>query len=76
MVTTTHPIPCIAFAVVYILRFIIKTRPEIDIFNDPTFAGFRRTLDCEMKHLCSLSLGVKKRQAELKRKTCFGKRDY
>ena len=47
-----------------LLRFVRETRPEINIFKDPTFAGFQRTLDSEMKRLRSLGLGVKKRQAE------------
>ena len=46
------------------MRFIRETRPEINIFKDPTFAGFQRTLDSEMKRIRSLGLGVKKRQAE------------
>ena len=45
-------------------RFIRETRPEINIFKDPIFAEFQRTLDSEMKCLCSLGLGAKKRRAE------------
>ena len=45
-------------------RFIRETRPEINLFKDPAFTGFQRTLDGEMKRLQSLGLGVKKKQAE------------
>ena len=62
MVTTTHPILCIAFAVAY--WDLSETRLEINIFKDPVFAGFQRTLDSEMKRLRSLRLGVKRKQAE------------
>ena len=47
-----------------LLRFIRETRPEINIFKDPMFSGFQRTLDSEMKRLRSLGLGVKRKQAE------------
>lgn len=47
-----------------LLRFIRETRPEINIFKDPAFSGFQRTLDSEMKRLRSLGLGVKRKQAE------------
>ena len=47
-----------------LLRFVRVTRPEINIFKDPAFAGFQRTLDSEMKRLRSLGLGVKRKQAE------------
>ena len=30
-------------------RFIREIRPEINLFKDPTFAGFQRTLDGELK---------------------------
>ena len=33
--------------------------------RDPQLAGFQRTLDSEMKRLCSIGLGARKRQAEL-----------
>ena len=45
-------------------RYVRETRPEINIFKDPSFSGFQRTLDSEMKRLRSLGLGVKKKQAE------------
>ena len=45
-------------------RFIRETRPEINLFKDPVFAGFQRTLDSEMKRLRSHGMGVKKKQAE------------
>ena len=47
-----------------LLRFIRETRPEINIFKDPVFCGFQRTLDSEMKRLRTLGLGVKRKQAE------------
>ena len=60
-------------------RCVRETRPEINIFKDPAFAGFQRTLDSEMKQLCSLGLGVKRNrrsQSPLRRKTCYGREDY
>jgi hypothetical protein len=45
-------------------RFIRETRPDVNLFKDPAFAGFQRTLDGELKRLRSLGLGVKKKQAE------------
>ena len=45
-------------------QFIREIRPEINLFKDPAFAGFQRTLDGELKWLRSLGLGVKKKQAE------------
>ena len=47
-----------------LLRYIRETRPQLNIFKDPIFAGFQRTLDSEMKRLRALGLGVKKKQAE------------
>ena len=47
-----------------LLRFIKERRPKINIFNDPQYAGFQKTLDAEMKRLRSMGVGVKKRQAE------------
>ena len=46
-----------------LLRFIRESMPKINIFKDPTFTGFLRTLDNEMKHLHSPGLGVKKKHA-------------
>jgi hypothetical protein len=45
-------------------RFIRETRPEVNLFKDPAFAGFQRTLDGDLKRLRSLGLGVKKKQAK------------
>ena len=36
----------------------------MNFFKDPQYAGFRKTLDGEMKRLRSLGLGVKRKQAE------------
>ena len=47
-----------------LLRYIRERRSEINIFKDAQFAGFRRTLDAEMKRLRSAGLGVRKKQAE------------
>ena len=47
-----------------LMRYIREQRPNINFFADPEFATFRKTLDGEMKRLCSLGLGVKKKQAE------------
>jgi hypothetical protein len=47
-----------------LLRYIRERRPDINIFKDHQYAGFQKTLDGEMKRLCSSGLGVKKRQAE------------
>lgn len=46
------------------MKRLRETKPEINIFKSPTFSGFQKTLDSEMKRLCSNGLGVKKRQAE------------
>ena len=37
---------------------------RLDIFQDPSFAEFRSTLDLEMKKIQSLGIGTKKKQAE------------
>ena len=47
-----------------LLRHIRERRPEINIFQDAQYAGFRRTLDSEMKKLRISGLGVKRKQAE------------
>ena len=47
-----------------LLRYIRQDRPEINIFKSPTFSGFQRALDGEMKRLRSTGLGVRKKQAE------------
>ena len=44
-----------------LLRYIRETRPEINIFKDPVFVGFQKTLDSEMKRLRTLGLGAKKK---------------
>ena len=36
----------------------------VGIFQDPSFAEFRSTLDSEMKKIQSLGIGTKKKQAE------------
>ena len=47
-----------------LLRYIKEQGPEINIFKDPQFDGFWRTLDGEMKRLLSSGLGVKGKQME------------
>ena len=57
-----------------LLRYIREERPEINIFKDPTFVGFQRALDSEMKRLRSTGLGVKRKQAEPITSDCYGKK--
>ena len=45
-------------------RYIKEHRPQLNIFSQPHFAGFRKTLDSEMKRLRSLGMGVNRKQAE------------
>ena len=47
-----------------LLRYIREKRPEINIFKDHQYTGFRKTLDGEMKRLRSAGIGVKRKQAE------------
>lgn len=47
-----------------LLRYVRGHRPEVNIFKDSFFAGFRKTLDGEMKRLRSIGLGVTSKQAE------------
>ena len=42
-----------------LLRYVREVKPEINIFKDPQYADFQRTLDAEMKRLRSTGLGVK-----------------
>ena len=48
-----------------LLRHLRMSGRDIDLFKDTAFAPFQATLDGEMKHLQSASLGSKKRQAEV-----------
>ena len=45
-------------------RYIKEHRPQLNIFSQPQFAGFCKTLDSEMKRLRSLGMGVDRKQAE------------
>ena len=45
-------------------RYIKEHRPQLNIFSQPQFAGFRKTLDSEVKRLRSLGMGVDRKQAE------------
>ena len=47
-----------------LLRYVRETRPAINFWKDGDFAGFRKTLDGEMKRLRSLGFGVKTKIAE------------
>ena len=47
-----------------LLRYIRERKPELNIFKDPSYNGFQKTLDSEMKRLTSLGVGVKRHQAE------------
>ena len=47
-----------------LLRWIRETKPALNLFADAEFAGFRKTLDGEMKRLRSMGLGVQQKQAE------------
>lgn len=46
------------------MRYVHEGKPELDIFQDQSFAQFHKTLDAEMKRLCSLGLGTTVKQAE------------
>ena len=48
----------------YAPLFNCGDRPEVNLFNPPSFADFRKDLDGEMKRLCSTGLGVSVKQAE------------
>ena len=62
-----------------LLRYIRQNRPEINIFKSPTFTGFQRTLDGEMKRLRSTGLGVKNETSRTyprhRRKPAVGERN-
>ena len=47
-----------------VMRYIWGTNETVDYFNDSAFAGFRKTLDGEMKKLRSQGLGTDIKQAE------------
>ena len=47
-----------------VMHYIRGTNETVDYFNDSAFAGFRKTLDGEMKKLRSQGLGTDIRQAE------------
>ena len=47
-----------------LLRYVREVKPEINIFKDPQYADFQRTLDAEMNRLRSTGLGVKPKRAE------------
>ena len=64
MVNSILPIPSIYSLCCGLLRYIRERKPELNIFKDPSFNGFQKTLDSEMKRLTSLGVGVKRHQAE------------
>ena len=45
-------------------RYIQDHHPEVNLFNCPSFAGFRKVLDGTMKQLRSCGLDVQVKQAE------------
>lgn len=47
-----------------ILRYARELKPDLDFFKDREFAGFRLTLDAEMKNLRAQGLGTSPKQAE------------
>ena len=47
-----------------LLRWIREMKPALNLFADAEFAGFRKTLDGEMKRLRSMGLGVQQKRAE------------
>ena len=47
-----------------VMRYVREVKPDLDIFKEPTFADFRKTLDAEMKRLRSLGHGTRVKQAE------------
>ena len=49
-----------------LVRYIrLHGKPQLDVFKDPDFSGFRSSLDAEMKRLQTLGIGSKRRQAEI-----------
>ena len=55
---TLHHIVC------GLVRFLRRTKPGLDVFQDANFAQFRATLDAEMKRLKQAGVGSRARQAE------------
>ena len=49
---------------VKLMRYVRDIHPEVNFFKQPEFAGFRKSLDGEMKRLRQSGLGVTKKQAE------------
>lgn len=47
-----------------LLRYIRQTKPDINIFQDSNFFGFRKALDGRMKQLRCNGIGVQTKQAE------------
>ena len=47
-----------------LMRYVRDLHPEVNFFKQPEFAGFRKSLDGEMKRLRQSGLGVTKKQAE------------
>ena len=47
-----------------LMRYVRDLHPEVNFFKQPEFAGFRKSLDGEMKRLRQAGLGVTKKQAE------------
>ena len=47
-----------------ILRYVRDRVPELDIFKQPSFSGFQKTLDAEMKRLRACGMGSAPKRAE------------
>ena len=45
-------------------HYVQELHPNFNFMKNPQLAGFHRTLNGEMKRLCSVGLGAKRRQAE------------
>ena len=45
-------------------HYVRELHPDFNFMKNPQLAGFHRTLNGEMKRLCSVGLGAKRRQAE------------
>ena len=41
-----------------------NSKPELNIFNDPSFKLFQDIIDAEMKRLISVGVGIDVKQAE------------
>ena len=63
---TPYPAITLKHLCIGIQRYLrtVCNRPEISLFDSPTFAAFRRTLDSKMKELNKMGVHLHKKQAE------------